>query len=347
MKLSWCPYSLHFKHPFGLSYGTRTTTEVVFAKLESNEFTGYGEASLPPYLGESQQSVTAFFSKAKAVLQNINREEISEVLKEIDKLEPGNNAAKAALDIALHDLKGKQEGKTIWELYGLSHPEPKHTSVTISIGDKELIPQKIKEQEDFQILKIKLGTNNDREIVEAIRKHTDKALVLDVNQGWKDKQFALEMTEWLKDKNVLFIEQPLPKENMEDAIWLKERSALPIMADEAFKRFEDLGKVADAYHGINIKLMKCTGIYEAYRIAQEAKRRGLKINLGCMAESSCAVSAASQLMGLADWIDLDGPLLVDNDPFEGVGYAGGKVFSPVGAGTGISLSTFGKSLTFS
>jgi L-alanine-DL-glutamate epimerase-like enolase superfamily enzyme len=335
MKLSWLPYSLVFKHPFGLSYGTRTTTEVVFVKLECMEHTGYGEASLPPYLGETQESVISFFKKAKKILETVNSDpNVPTLLKQIDTIAEGNSAAKAALDIALHDLKGKINVRPVYSLYSLAHPEPKHTSATISIGELELLPEKIKEQNEFQILKIKLGRDNDLQILETIRKHTDKKLVLDANQGWKNKDFALEMTTELKNKNILIIEQPLEKNNLKDAEWLKERSSIPIIADESFKRLHDLDAVSKAFHGINIKLMKCTGIREAVSVIEAARKKDLKINLGCMTESSCAISAAAQLMGLVDWIDLDGPLLVNNDPFSGVEYAHGKIDLPYSNGIG-------------
>lgn len=326
MKLSYCPYSLEFKHPFGLAYGSRTKTDVVFVKLESDGFVGYGEASLPPYLGETHESVIAFLEKAKPYLE---KKDLSnghgEVTAGFHLLAEGNNAAKAGLDIALHDLYAKSKNKPVWQYLDYEKPISKNTSVTISIGDLDLIPQKIREVEEFSILKVKLGNKNDKEIIETIRNYSDKPLVVDVNQGWKDKLFALEMINWLSDKNVLFVEQPMPKENLEDMAWVTEQSPLPTMADESVKVLEDAKRVEGAFSGINLKLMKCTGLHEAKRIIDFVKQKNMKLNVGCMTESSCAISAAAQLTAYADWVDLDGPTLVKNNPFSGIEYKNGKV----------------------
>ena len=260
MKLSYCPYSLDFIHPFGLSYGTRTKTDVVFVRLESNGYTGYGEASLPPYLGETHDSVIAFLNKAKPILENCDLSaDPADILNEIDTLAEHNTAAKAGIDIALCDLLSKAQSKTVFEYFGFDAPVPRSTSVTISIGDLDLISQKLDEFSDFNILKIKLGHENDKKIITTIRNYSNKPMVVDVNQGWTDRYKALEMIKWLEDKNVLFIEQPMPKENISDMAWVTERSSIPTIADESFKRYTDLSVIKNAFSGINIKLMKCTG----------------------------------------------------------------------------------------
>jgi L-alanine-DL-glutamate epimerase-like enolase superfamily enzyme len=326
LKLSYCPYSLEFKHPFGLAYGTRTKTDVVFIKLESDGFIGYGESSLPPYLGETHESVIAFLNKAKPFLE---KQDLSSghgaVTIEIHKLAENNNATKAGLDIALHDLYAKSQNKKVWEYLNYEKPIAKTTSVTISIGDLNLIPQKIEEIKDFNIFKVKLGSENDKEIIETIRRYSDKPLVVDANQGWKDKHFALEMINWLSDKNVLFVEQPMPKENLDDMAWVTERSSLPTIADESVKVLSDAERVVGVFSGINLKLMKCTGLHEAKKIIDFCKAKNLKLNVGCMTESSCAISATAQLTAYADWVDLDGPTLVKNNPFSGIEYKNGKV----------------------
>ena len=326
MKLSYCPYSLEFKHPFGLAYGTRTKTDVVFIKLESDGFVGYGEASLPPYLGETHESVISFLNKEKVYLENKDLScKHGETTIGFHLLAENNNAAKAGLDMAMHDLYAKSQNKKVWEYLKYEKPVAKNTSVTISIGDLNLIPQKINEVSDFNILKVKLGSENDKEIIETIRKHSDKPLVVDANQGWKDKHFALEMINWLSDKNVLFVEQPMPKENLDDMAWVTEQSPLPTMADESVKILSDAERVVGAFSGINLKLMKCTGLHEAKRIIDFVKKNKMKLNVGCMTESSCAISAAAQLTAYADWVDLDGPTLVKNNPFLGIEYKNGKV----------------------
>jgi len=309
-----------------LAYGSRTKTDVVFIKLESDGFVGYGESSLPPYLGETHESVIAFLNKAKTYLEKKDlSHKHGETKIGFHFLAEGNNAAKAGLDIALHDLYAKSNNKPVWEYLNYEKPVSKNTSVTISIGDLNLIPQKIEEVKDFNILKVKLGIENDKEIIETIRKHSDKPLVVDANQGWKEKNFALEMINWLSDKNVLFVEQPMPKENLDDMVWVTERSPLPTIADESVKTLEDAKRVLGAFSGINLKLMKCTGLHEAKRIIDYCKEKKLKLNVGCMTESSCAISAAAQLTAYADWVDLDGPTLVKNNPFSGIEYKKGKV----------------------
>ena len=338
MKLSYTPYSLAFKHPFGLAYGTRTTTAVVYVKLESGGFTGYGEAALPPYLGETQATVIDFIEKTKTFLEKQDlTSSITDIINKIDALAPGNTAAKACIDIALHDLAAKAENKAVYEFLNVAKPEPKSTSVTISIGNLDLIPEKLEELIDYPILKVKLGNQNDTEIIACIRRHTNKPLVVDVNQGWTDKHLALDRIEWLSTQDVLFVEQPLAKDKWDDMAWLSERSPLPTIADESMQRLGDMDKIAGCFKGINLKLMKCTGLYEAVKIMDYAKAKGLKINIGCMSESSCGIAAAAQLMAAADWIDLDGPLLIKNNPFKGISFGKGKLHIDNSIGTGAIL----------
>jgi L-alanine-DL-glutamate epimerase-like enolase superfamily enzyme len=338
LKLSYTPYSLEFKHPFGLAYGTRTTTELVYCKLEAGNFTSYGEAALPPYLKETQSSVINFLEKARIILEKHTlTSSIEVIMKEIDALAPGNTAAQACVDMALYDLKAKAQNKAVYELLGLNKPVAKDTSVTISIGNLDLIPQKLEELTEYAILKVKLGNKNDSGIIDCIRRYTAKPLVVDINQGWADKQFALEMIQWLHVKQVLYVEQPLAKDAWDDMDWLSERSPIPIIADESMQRLCDMDKVANCFHGINLKLMKCSGLYEAVKIIDYAKDAGLKINIGCMSESSCGIAAAAQLMTVADWIDLDGPLLIKNNPFSGISFSEGKLHLDSFIGTGASL----------
>jgi L-alanine-DL-glutamate epimerase-like enolase superfamily enzyme len=186
---------------------------------------------------------------------------------------------------------------------------------------------------------VKLGSENDKEIISTIRQHTDKPLFIDVNQGWSDKYFALDMISWLADQNVILIEQPLPKENIRDSNWLIERSPLPIIADEAVQVLGDLEKIKDLYSGVNIKLMKAGGIRQAYRMMKEAKDLHLKIMIGCMTETSCAITAASHLSPLADWVDLDGVALISNDLFTGMLIKSGVVTIPNLPGLGVEKVT--------
>jgi len=324
IKLTYKPYTLKLKHTFTVSSYSRNETPVVLTEMYYEGKVGYGEASLPQYLGETQESVMGFLSKIN-FSQFEDTLDIEKVLNYINDIEDGNNAAKASLDIALHDLIGKLLKIPLFKYFGLTKPVNTYTSYTIGIDSKEIIKAKIDEAKEFKYLKIKLGTENDKEIIETIRSVTNKPLYVDVNQGWSNKQEALEMIEWLFEKNIILIEQPLPKENIDDIAWLNEKSPLPIIADEAVKRLCDLEKVKDLYSGINIKLMKSTGLREALLMMKKAKDLNLKILLGCMTETYCAVSAAAHLSSLADWIDLDGPLLISNDLFDGISYIKGEI----------------------
>jgi L-alanine-DL-glutamate epimerase-like enolase superfamily enzyme len=324
LKLSYHPYTLKMKHTFTVSSYSRNETPVVLTEIEYDGKVGYGEASLPQYLGETQESVMGFLSKIDFRIFE-DPLDTEEILNYVDNIEDGNNAAKASVDIALHDLIGKLLGMPLYKYFGLAMPMNAYTSYTIGIDRKDVIKAKIDEAKDFKNLKIKLGTNNDVAIIETIRSVTNKPLYVDVNQGWSNRQEALEMIEWLLEKNVLLVEQPLPKENIDDIAWLNENSPLPIFADESVKRLKDIDKVKGIYSGINIKLMKSTGLREALLMINKAKELGLKVLLGCMTETSCAISAAAHLSSLADWIDLDGPLLISNDLFDGISYKNGEI----------------------
>jgi L-alanine-DL-glutamate epimerase-like enolase superfamily enzyme len=324
LKLSYHPFLLNLKHTFSVSFLSRNETPVVLTEIEYNGKVGYGEASLPQYLGETQESVMDFLSKID-FSQFEDPLDIEKLLIHIDNIEEGNNAAKSSVDIALHDLIGKLLKIPLFKYFGLTKPVNAYTSYTIGIDNKEITKAKIDEAKNFKYLKIKLGTKNDKEIIETIRSATNKPLYVDVNQGWKDKQEALEMIEWLGEKDVILIEQPLPKENIDDIAWLNEKSPLPIIADESVKRLNDIDNVKDIHSGINVKLMKSTGLREALLMINKARDFGLKVMLGCMTETSCAVSAAAHLSSIADWIDLDGPLLISNDLFDGISYINGEI----------------------
>ena len=291
LNLSFRPYDLKLKHAFNLAKSSRTHTPDVLVQIEYDGIIGYGEASMPPYLGESIESVTKFLSSLD-LQQFSDPFRMEEILAYVDSVAPDNRAAKASVDIALHDLTGKIMQQPWYKIWGLSPENAPLTSFTIGIDTAEIVRKKVIEAEPYKVLKVKMGLDNDKELVEIIRSMTDRPICVDANQGWSDKNQALEMIHWLNDKNCLFIEQPMPKEMIDDTAWLKERSPLPLIADEAFQRLPDVLKFKDVYDGINIKLMKSTGLNEAYKMVTLAKAIGMKVMVGCMTETSCAISAA-------------------------------------------------------
>lgn len=325
LKLSFEPYELQLRHTFTVSSYSRKTTPGVQVRIEYDGYTGYGEASMPPYLGQSVETVTSFLRKAD--LSGFNDPlRLESILEYVDGLSDGDSAAKAAIDIALHDLAGKLMGLPWWRIWGLDKENAPDTTFTIGIDTPEVVRQKTLECADrFNILKVKVGLDNDKEMIRTIREVTDLPLAVDANQGWKDREQALDEIFWLRDNGVVMVEQPMAKERIEDNAWITERSPLPIFADEAIQRLADIPSIKGAYHGINIKLMKCTGMREAWKMLNYARAEGMKVMVGCMTETSCAVSAAAQLSPAVDFADLDGNLLITNDLFRGMEVTDGKI----------------------
>jgi len=344
IQVSYQSYQLRFRHPFGVSGNTRTQTPSVFLKLSDGVFYGFGEACLPPYLGETVEATEQFFELCRPLLEAFDATVgANAFLKRIDALAPGRNAAKAAVDLALHDLLAKIAGQSYAEWKGLKQPAAAVTAFTIGIDSEEVVVKKLEEAADYSVLKIKAGTANDAALIKLIRRYTSKPLYVDVNQGWKDKKMALEMACLMADNNVLLLEQPMPVSMKEEMVWLSARSPVPTIADESVKRLKDLYDLNGAFGGVNIKLMKCTGLAEALAMIDYCRQTGLKVFLGCMAESSCATGAMAQLLAYADFVDLDAPQLYLNDPFAGVTYSGGKIHPPQGPGFGttpVSLPAF-------
>ena len=334
LNLSFFPYELQLRHAFNLAKYSRTTTPDVQVRLEYDGLVGYGEASMPPYLGESVESVTKFLSSLD-LSQFSDPFRIEDIHDYMDSVAPNNRAAKASVDIALHDLLGKIMGQPWYKIWGLNPEKAPSTSFTIGIDKADVVRQKVDKAAPYNVLKVKMGLDNDKELVDIIRSKTDRPICVDANQGWSNKEKALEMCHWLSERNCLFVEQPMPKEMIEETAWLRERSPLPIIADEFLQRLPDVRRAAEAYDGINIKLMKSTGLHEAYKMAVLARSLGMKVMLGCMTETSCAVTAAAQLAPMVDWADLDGNLLIANDLFDGIKIVEGKVTIPDRPGIGV------------
>jgi L-Ala-D/L-Glu epimerase len=335
IKFRYKPYELQLRHVFTLASGSRSTTPVMLTEIEYENTIGYGEASMPPYLGESHETANLFLGKVD-LSKFSSPFLIEDIMAYVEKTAPGNYAAKASVDIALHDLVGKLMNQPWYRIWGLNPENTPYTSFTIGIDKPDVVKEKVQEASQYMILKVKLGQGNDKEMIEAVRSVTDKPICVDINQGWTDRSKALDMIYWLKEQGVVFVEQPMNKTLVDDIAWLTQNSPLPVIADEAIQTIADFKKVSGVYSGINIKLMKCGGMQAAYKMISMARALGMKVMVGCMTETSCAVSAAAQLSPLVDWADLDGNLLISNDVFEGVTVTEGKITLNDRPGIGIS-----------
>jgi len=337
LQMKFFPYELQLRHTFTVASYSRTTTPDVQVEISWEGVTGYGEASMPQYLGQTVESVCSFLSRVD-LGQFRDPFLMEDILDYVDSLSPGDSAAKAAVDIALHDLVGKLLGAPWYKIWGLNPAKAPSTTFTIGIDTPDIVRKKTLEAAGkFNILKVKVGLDTDEEMIRTIRSVTSVPLAVDANQGWKDRSKALDEIFWLKEQGVVLVEQPLPIAALDDTAWLTERSPLPIIADESVQRMADIRGLAGAFSGINIKLMKCTGMREARAMVSTARALGMKVMLGCMTETSCAVSAAAQLSPLVDFADLDGNLLISNDRFRGVTVVDGKLTLPAHPGIGVTL----------
>ncbi|QTE35484.1 dipeptide epimerase [Mucilaginibacter gossypii] len=337
MELTYQPYELQLKHAFTIAKFSRTSTPVMLVQISHEGKTGYGEASMVPYMGESHQSATEFLSKVD-IARFSYPFDFAAIINYLDSIAPGNPAIKAAIDIALHDLDGKLKKQPCWQLLGSNPALMPVTSFTIGIDTPEMIIKKVKEAEGFKVIKVKLGRDTDKELISTIRSVTDVPLYVDANQGWTDLQQSLDMTHWLHEQGVQLIEQPMLKTDPDSNAWLTERSPIPIIGDEAVQRFEDVEKAKGIYTGINIKLMKSAGLYEAKRMIDKARELDLKIMIGCMTETSCAALAGLAIAPQADWVDLDGPFLVSNNPYVMPEFSDGKYILNHDPGLGLRFS---------
>ncbi|RYG00710.1 MAG: dipeptide epimerase, partial [Chitinophagaceae bacterium] len=240
--------------------------------------------------------------------------------------------------IAIYDLKGKLLGIPCYQFFKADPKKMPVTSLTIGIDNLDMIRKKVRGAGNFKALKIKLGSSYDKEIINTVREESNVPLYIDANQGWTDKQEALEMIHWLAEKGTEFIEQPMDKNNADENAWITAHSPIPIIADEAMQRLTDLEKLSGIYHGINIKLMKCTGLLEASKIITKARALNLKIMVGCMSETSCGIMAGAAIAPLCDWADLDGPWLITNNPFKNPELVDGKIQLRNQAGLGLSFN---------
>ncbi|MBN1352501.1 dipeptide epimerase [candidate division KSB1 bacterium] len=325
---------LKLKKVFRVANSSKSIADNVLIKLSHDELTGYGEAAPSEFYGENSQTVIATLNSIKEYFSGI-LPELTSTTDSVGEKIAGNYAAKAAVSIALYDLIGKRLNLPLHQVLGLTQPlSGSLTSVTIGIDSLPEIQKSVEAAEEFPILKVKLGSENDREIIECIRKITDKPLRIDANEGWCRDE-AVEKINWLRGEGVELVEQPLPADEIADTAWVRERVSLPIFADESVKTIHDIPKLANAFDGINIKLMKCGGITAALRMIKAARSPGLSIMLGCFIESSIAITAAAHLSAACDYLDLDGHLFLVDDPFTGLQIKRGRIKLPDSPGIGV------------
>ena len=317
-------YELHLQHTFTISRSSSNVRPSFIIEIEHDGIIGYGESAPSERYGEDKSTVIEFLKKID-LSQFSDPFELEDILSYIGNLSDGNNSAKAGIDIALHDWIGKKLNLPVWKLLGLNKCKTPSTSFTIGIDSIAKIEQKVKEAESFPILKVKVGVHNDIEIIKSIRNLTDKIIRVDANEGWKSKEEALEKILRLEEQGIELIEQPMPADDFEGTAWLRVRIHIPLIADESFRQSKNLRNLHGVFDGINIKLMKCSGMREAVRTIHAARVLNMKIMIGCMIESSVGISAAAQLSSMADYVDLDGNLLITNDPFSGINVLNGKL----------------------
>jgi L-alanine-DL-glutamate epimerase-like enolase superfamily enzyme len=327
---------LTLRHTWTISRNSSDFKDNVFVRIERDGVTGWGEAAPNVRYGESAERTAATLERAKPIFESGDWFNYVDMAQRWEPLIADQRCAGAALDMAIFDWVGRKLNIPLYRLLGLDKNKAPITTFSIGIDTPEVVQQKVKEAADFPVLKIKVGRDNDEEILAAVRSVTDRPLRVDANEGWRDKQTALAKIRWLQGVGVELIEQPLPASMIEDTAWLRERVEMPIIADEAVKRAADIPKLAGAYDGINLKLMKAGGLQEAIRMIHVARAVGMKVMLGCMIESSLAVTAAAQLSPLIDYADLDGNLLISNDPFVGVAVEHGKLILNDRPGLGVT-----------
>jgi L-alanine-DL-glutamate epimerase-like enolase superfamily enzyme len=334
MKLTARRYDLILRHPFTIARGTSSVDPIMLVEIEHDGIVGLGEAAPSGRYGETIDTVERFLSTL-----DLSRWKdaflLEEILTAVDAHAPGNPAAKAAVDLALHDWVGKKLGVPLHRLWGLDASKAPVTSFTIGIDTPDMIKKKVEEAEPYPLLKIKLGSDHDREIMKAIRSVTQKTVRVDANEGWKTKELALARIEWLAGEGVEFVEQPMPASDLAGIAWVRERSPLPLIADENCVRVKDIPPLRGVFDGINIKLMKCTGLREAMAMIRTAKACGMKVMMGCMIETSVAITAGAHLSPLLDYADLDGNILTTNDPYRGAVVREGRLVLPTGPGLGV------------
>jgi L-alanine-DL-glutamate epimerase-like enolase superfamily enzyme len=324
------PLDLKLRHTFRIARGAADARRNVLVEVEEDGQAGRGEAAPIRRYHEDPDSAAAALDAMASRLGGTRAFAQAAGRAAVD----GQSSAEAAVDMALHDLAGRRLGVPLYGLLGLDPRAAPETSFTIGLAEPEVVVRKVREAAAYPILKVKMGSDDDREVLTAVRDTTRSRIRVDANEGWTPQE-ALERLEWLARLGVEFVEQPLPADRIEETRELRRRSPLPFYADESVHRARDVPRLAGAFDGINIKLMKCGGLAEALRTIAVARALGMKVMLGCMIESSLGITAAAHLSPLVDTADLDGNLLIEDDPFVGATVEGGRIVLPDGPGLGV------------
>jgi L-alanine-DL-glutamate epimerase-like enolase superfamily enzyme len=327
---------LALKHTWTIARNSSDYKDNVFVHIERDGVVGWGEAAPNVRYGESTEKTLAALEQARPLFESGDWFEYVDLRRQWETITESQMCAGAALDMAILDWVGRTLDVPLYRLFGLDRKKAPVTTFSIGIDTPDVVREKVREAADFPVLKIKVGRDNDAEILAAVREVTDVPLRVDANEGWRDERIALDKIRWLQDLGVELIEQPMPSAMLDETAWLRERVEMPIIADEAVKRAADVPKLAQAYDGINIKLMKAGGIQEALRMIAIARALDMKIMLGCMIASSVSITAAAHLSPLIDYADLDGNLLIANDPFTGVTVDHGRLILPDRPGLGVT-----------
>jgi L-alanine-DL-glutamate epimerase-like enolase superfamily enzyme len=333
LKLHTSTINLKLTEPFRISRSVQYEAKRVVVSIEAAGQTGIGEAAPSSFYGETQETVLACLT-AYADHLGDDPFALEDILTTLEKTIQRNAAARAAIDMALYDLVGKLLGVPVYKLLGLNPARTPRTSFTIGLDTPAEMARKASQAKDFPILKVKLGSRRDIDCLKAIRDVSNATIRVDANAGWTVKE-ALKLIEDLSPYQIEFVEQPLPPADLDGLRFIREHSAMPIFADESCVTIEDIPRVAGCVDGINIKLAKCGGIRPALKMIHTARAHHLQVMLGCMIESSLGITAAAQLSPLVDYADLDGHLLIDNDPYLGVRIEEGKLILPQEPGLGV------------
>ena len=330
---------LQLRHTWTTTMSSSQYRDTIHVRVTADGITGVGEGAPIVRYHENAEDGAKAIAGIAGILDGANLWQYEKLMETISHEMQGQFAAKAALDVALMDWIGQKMNVPLYQLFGLDPADAPVTTFSIGIDTPEITKQKVREADAFPVLKIKVGLDTDEATIEAVRSVTNKPLRVDANEGWKDKEEAVRKINWLETQGVEFVEQPMPAEMIEETRWVRKHVHLPLIADEAATSARAIPELANAYDGINVKLDKCGGIQQAMRMIYVAKSLGMKTMLGCMVSTSVSVTAAAHLSPLVDYADLDGNLLIANDPYSGVKVEKGKLVLPNGPGLGVKATS--------